>query len=247
MSPRSKGAATAGGMHSAPLLAPRPVAEALHGAHWRRTVAGYIVDAIEPACMVALVGLMLWRAASSDRRGFLVLAAVALALTAVRRLSNALASWTDLEDLTTYAWIATWTPAPTIAAWAFAWNRWRGPPWRVIDLAAAALAVVAMIAAAIHSAGLTSASRFAAIALFVVIGARIARSGPQRVLALAALATILAAVFGGELLDPLHVPGIWFPFGIGVSRTQYIYALALPLLAVLTVRMRPDAGERRRG
>jgi hypothetical protein len=46
-------------------------------------------------------------------------------------------------------------------------------------------------------------------------------------------------VFGSELLDPIGVPGIWFPFGIGVSRTQYIYAIAIPLLAFLIVRTLP--------
>jgi hypothetical protein len=38
------------------------------------------------------------------------------------------------------------------------------------------------------------------------------------------------------LLDTIGVPGIWFPFGIGVSRTQYVYAIAIPLLAFLIVR-----------
>lgn len=42
-------------------------------------------------------------------------------------------------------------------------------------------------------------------------------------------------LFGGELLDPLGVPGIWFPFGIGVSRTQYLLAAFIPLLAFLVV------------
>jgi len=50
------------------------------------------------------------------------------------------------------------------------------------------------------------------------------------------LASIMAAFFGSELLDPLGVPGIWFPFGIGVSRTQFVYAIAIPLLAVMIVR-----------
>ena len=58
----------------------------------------------------------------------------------------------------------------------------------------------------------------------------------MRILALVTLTSIMAALFGGELLDPIGVPGIWFPFGIGVSRTQYIYAIAIPLLAVLIVR-----------
>jgi hypothetical protein len=55
----------------------------------------------------------------------------------------------------------------------------------------------------------------------------------------------MLATFGGELLDPIGVPGIWFPFGIGVSRTQYIYTIALPLLAFLIVRTLPSARERR--
>ena len=76
-----------------------------------------------------------------------------------------------------------------------------------------------------------------------MLAVRIARSDTMRVLALATLASIVVGLFGGELLDPLGVPGIWFPFGIGVSRTQYIYALVIPLLAVLLVRMRHSAAE----
>jgi len=69
-----------------------------------------------------------------------------------------------------------------------------------------------------------------------VTGARMARSGLLRILALITLASIMAGLFGGELLDPIGVPGIWFPFGIGVSRTQYVYAIAIPLLALLIAR-----------
>jgi hypothetical protein len=58
----------------------------------------------------------------------------------------------------------------------------------------------------------------------------------MRFLALVTLASIMAALFGGELLDTIGVPGIWFPFGIGVSRTQYVYAIAIPLLAFLIAR-----------
>ena len=92
---------------------------------------------------------------------------------------------------------------------------------------------------------MTRGSRLWSLALFVVIGARIAGSGPMRILAPITLASIMAGIFGGELLDPIGVPGIWFPFGIGVSRTQYIYAIAVPLLAFLIVRTLPSARERR--
>ena len=83
-----------------------------------------------------------------------------------------------------------------------------------------------------HLPNVTHASRLAFIALFAVIGVRIVRGGTMRGLALIAIALITVSFFG-ELLDPLGVPGIWFPFGIGVSRTQYLYAVFIPLLALL--------------
>ena len=234
--------ADAGGMHSAPILAPRPIADALHRVQWRRTIAGYVVDVIEPLGMVALIGLALWCRPRSSQKGFLVFASIALALMAARRLNNAIVAWTDLQDLATYAWLASWMWVPAVAAWTLAWNRWRLPPWRSIDVSALVLAAAGLVAAVIHSAPVTSGSRLASIALFAVIGARIVRSGPMRVLAPVTLAAIVAGLFGGELLDPIGVPGIWFPFGIGVSRTQYIYAILIPLLAFLIVRTCDSGG-----
>jgi hypothetical protein len=134
---------------------------------------------------------------------------------------------------------------PTVAAWTLAWNRWCPVPWRSIDVAATVLAFTGIVGAVMHLAVVTSASRLGSLALFVVIAARIAGSGPMRILATITLASIMAGIFGGELLDPIGVPGIWFPFGIGVSRTQYVYAIAVPLLAFLIVRTLPSARERR--
>ena len=228
--------ANSGGMHTAPFLAPAAVGSALHRAQWGRTIAGYIVDAIEPLAMLALVGLALGCRSRSSHKSFLIFACIALALSAVRRASNAIVAWTDLEDLPTYAWLAAVMAAPTLAAWLLAWNRWCVRPWKSIDALAVILAIVGIIASVIHSTSLATVSRIGSIALFVVIGARMVRSGPMRWPALLTLASIVVLLFGGELLDPIGVPGIWFPFGIGVSRTQYVYAIAIPLLACLIVR-----------
>jgi hypothetical protein len=236
MLPSSGISADGGGMHSAPILAPRPISDELHRVQWQRTIAGYIVDAIEPIAMLALIGLAIGCWSGSSHKGFLIFVSIALALTAERRLNNAIVAWTDLQDLTTYAWLAKVMWVPTVAVWALAWNRWCLRPWRSIDVSAVVLAVIAALGAVIHSASVTSGSRLGSIALFVLIGARIVRSGPSRILALVTLASIVAALFGGELLDPIGVPGIWFPFGIGVSRSQYIYAIVIPLLAVLIVQ-----------
>ena len=246
MLPASAPSADGGGMHSPPMLAPRPVSDALHRVQWQRTIAGYIVDAIEPLAMFTLIILALWCWSRSGHKGFLILASIALALTAARRLNNAIGAWTDLLDLPTYAWLAKVMWIPTVAAWTMAWNRWSPRPWRSIDVLAVVLAVAEIFGAFIPSARVTSVSRLASIALFVLIGARIVRSGSMRfrgrILALVTLASIMAGIFGGELLDPIGVPGIWFPFGIGVSRSQYIYAIVIPLVAFLIVRTLPSKG-----
>lgn len=84
-------------------------------------------------------------------------------------------------------------------------------------------------------------SRIGSIVLFAPIAVRVAREGPTRASALAALAMLLVGLFPGEV-SALGVPGIWFPFGIGVSRTQYAYAIAIFLLALLIVRTAPASG-----
>ena len=236
---RSGPSADSGGMHTAPILAPRPTSDALHRAQWQRTIAGYIVDVVEPAAMLAVIVLALGFGSRSNHRGFLLFACIALALTAARRLNNAIVSWTDLQDLRTYAWLASVMWVPTMTAWLLAWNRWRLPAWRSIDALAVVLGIAGIIGALADLPIWASISRLGSLALFVVIMARIVRGSPPRILALVTLATVLAALFGGELLDPIGVPGIWFPFNIGVSRTQYIYAISIPLLAVLIA----DVGE----
>src|SRR6185295_3465717 len=183
MRPSSGASADGGGMHSAPILAPRPISDELHRVQWKRTIAGYIVDVIEPIAMLALIGLAFGCRSGSSHKGFLIFASIALALMAARRLNNAITAWTDLMDLATYAWLALVMWVPAVAAWTLAWNRWCGRPWRSIDVAAVVLAVAAIIGAVIHLASLTRGSRLGSIALFVVIGARIVRSGPMRILA----------------------------------------------------------------
>jgi hypothetical protein len=223
-------------MHSAPILAPRPISDELHRVQWERTIAGYIVEVIEPVAMFAVIGLALGCWSRSSQKGFLIFASIALAVMAARRLNNAIVAWTDLLDLVTYSWLASVMWVPVVAAWTLAWNRWCQRPWRSIDVSVVVLAVAGIIGAVIHSASLTSVSRLGSIALFIVMGARIVRSGPMRILALVTLASTIASLFGGEVLDTIGMPGIWFPFGIGVSRTQYVYAITIPLLAVLIVR-----------
>ena len=62
-------------------------------------------------------------------------------------------------------------------------------------------------------------------------GGRIAKDGLRcrRVL------LVSVGLFGQELSE-LHIPGIWFPFGTGVSRTQFAYAAFYVVLSALLLR-----------
>ena len=244
MQPGNDASAESGGIHVAPTLAPRPESYALYRAEWWRSIAGYIVEAVEPLAMFALIGLALAIRKRSSHPAFIVFACIALALSGVKRLDNAIVSCTDLMSLPTYAWLSKvlWTPL-SLAAWALAWNRWNARASRAIDGAILLLTLLGIAGALMKLAPMTQIFRLGVLALFAVIAVRMIRHGPMRSLAIATLAAILVSQYAGEL-GSLGVPAIWFPFGIGVTLTQYIYAIAIPLLAVLIVWTTPSTKAR---
>lgn len=62
---------------------------------------------------------------------------------------------------------------------------------------------------------------------FAAVMTRIVYQGTKRQgwdsLTVLTVALMAVALFASEL-SVLHVPGIWFPFGVGVSRAQFAYA-----------------------
>lgn len=236
MQPGNDANADGGGIHIAPTLAPRPESHALYRVQWWRTIAGYIVEAIEPLAMFALIGLALALRLRSSHPSFIALVCIALALSAVKRLDNAMVSWTDLMSLPTYAWLSRvlWMPL-SLAAWTLAWNRWSARSSRVIDGMTLLLTLVGIAGGLMQVAAMTHVFRLGLLLLFALIAARIIRDGPLRTMATATLAWMLVSQFSGEL-GSIGIPTIWFPFGIGVTLTQYAYAVAIPLLALLIVR-----------
>jgi hypothetical protein len=101
---------------------------------------------------------------------------------------------------------------------------------------------------------LVSAARFIIIwdrrALFVVLLLIVymaLRTRPREALiALPAIALIAIGQFAPELAA-LGVPGIWFPFDMGVSLSNYAYTLApIAIFALLLSRMRSPSFDKLR-
>jgi hypothetical protein len=123
-------------------------------------------------------------------------------------------------------------------AWTLAWNRWLAFPRPAIDKAAALLAIANACAALAGDdfALLRSVTRIGFAILLLLVAARVMRRGvADRPIACLAMILIATGQFA-EALWTLDVPGIWFPYGIGVSRTQFAYALLTPILTMLLAR-----------
>src|SRR5699024_1045505 len=59
---------------------------------------------------------------------------------------------------------------------------------------------------------------------------------PDRLLTFIVVLFVAASQYSGAL-TALGVPGIWIPFGTGVSLTQYLYVGIIVGLAVMLIRM----------
>jgi hypothetical protein len=79
-------------------------------------------------------------------------------------------------------------------------------------------------------------TRLAFLLVFALIVCQGVRSrGREGWYALPATLAIGAVLFSAEL-SALHVPGIWFPYGVGVSLSEYMSVVFDVLLSVLLLR-----------
>jgi len=250
-----------GGMHVAPVIGAADAIHQLHQTQWLQTFKGYVLDAVEPLAFalpaIMVVGLIASR--TGDNYRWLVVALIVLALL---RLNQVLFFWTPYLSLRGYDIAVTVLLRPLVlAAWTLAWRDWfrlDRPRW--LGYAIGALTVIYVAIACLGrpwfapeaTHGLKAMTSiviqglrlvFAAIYLGV-IGLGVARS-PKPSTWLAALAAILVGIglFATEL-SALGIPGIWFPYGTGVSRSQYAYAIFIAMLFVM-ILMR-SAGYARR-
>lgn len=240
-----------GGIHIAPGLGERGAIEALYQGQWLQTIRGYVVDLLGPMLFV-LLALMAWSVSKLDRdrsSSYRWLIA-ALLLIAVRRANQVVYFWAQWESVHTFDWVtsAVLTPlgiAASIMA-CFAWLSDRPSSRLPKVLAALTLLYIAcqcltrptMIAllprAFTHgSQVLAPYVRLLFLLLLALIVWRALRTNSGRVCYVLAPIVLVAVGLFAEELTEVGVPGIWFPWGTGVSRTQYAYAILAFVLFVL--------------
>lgn len=231
----SLGEPDAGGIHIAPLLGEASAIEARYKLQWLETFSGYIVEVVLPVLFLALAvvaGVLM--AFERAGYGWLILA---LILTGMIRANQAVFFWTHWESLGTFDVVRNVVLVPLIlGAWAMTWLAWFRLRVAWVGTAAGALTLFYIVAQAFgRSFAITECLRLSFLLLLMFIVYQGVRM--EGWFAVPAIALVSIGLFAQEV-SMLHVPGIWFPFGTGVSRTQYAYAaFDVAMFAVLLRRL----------
>ena len=242
----------AGGIHIAPAIGEASAIRARYRLQWLETFYGYVVEVALPLSFLLLV-IMACSLYVTDGRdpAYLWLSAALIATGAVRA-NQALFFWTQVESVNVFAVVKEVVFIPlALGAWMMAWYAWFRPraPVRLplVIGVLTALFVLSQLFAIPYSPPLIGQSvshafeRVSVVlhvcyaALLVVIVAQGTRRVGWDTLALIAVALVAVGQFAYEL-SVLHVPGIWFPFGVGVSRAQFAYAAMDVALFALLLR-----------
>jgi len=239
----------AGGIHIAPVLGGKSVVESKYNFQWRQTIKGYMVDAVEPAIfmLLALISLLLYR--SHPKTPAYLWLIIALLFTALVRANQPFFYWLQSESTHEFDLVTTVILMPLVmGSWLMAWRSWfklNRPVW--ISTVIMVLTFLYMCSQLLGLAWLTHAvphMLFQGISNYIrlfflglmlyIIYKGILHHGREERLALLAVLLISIGLFAQEL-SALHVPGIWFPYGVGVSRTQYAYAAFDVIMLVLLI------------
>ena len=233
--------ADAGGVHIAPLLGTEEAASNHYHIQWLQMIEGYTVDAVEPLVFLLLAIMALSLMPFDPKERFYPWLATALALLAAARANQPIYFLLQIETMHAFAfWRLVVIDALTFAAWTMGWRAAFSPRAQWIAWASGGLAAVYAIARLLtlsmffpdvpHAVvsvlttilPITRLGFLGVMLSLVIHGVR--RPPPAIWLALASFVCIAVGLFATELGE-IGVPGIWFPFGVGVSRTEYAYAL----------------------
>jgi len=239
----------AGGIHIAPALGEKSAIESKYNLQWRQTIKGYVVDAVEPAIFIllAVISFILYR--SHRKNPVYLWLIIALLFTALVRANQPFFYWFQLESTHEFDLVTTVILMPlVIGSWLMACRSWfKLNRSALISKVITILTLLYMCSQLLRLAWVCDAVPhilfqdisnyvrllFLGLMLYIIYKG-VLQNGRDGWLSLTAILLISTGLFAQELSE-LHVPGIWFPYGVGVSRTQYAYAaFEVIMLALLT-------------
>jgi serine phosphatase RsbU (regulator of sigma subunit) len=253
----------AGGMHRSPVIGDASVITLEYRSQWLELIRGFFTNVVA-AALFALLGVVALTLILFDRSdsSYLWIGLLFLTTAAPQALS-AVTAWTELLSNGASLLIVTCILNPLIyALWGIVWWVWFGRmglrrlPW-VIGALTALLIVCSTLGIEIfpglvsHAAALRfySACRVGQIAMLgllvwiVVEGIR--RHGLDGWLVLPVVLLHGLSTFTIDL-SRLHIPLLWFPFGIDLGLNQVAALLIAVLIAILLLRRLLQSVKRQR-
>jgi hypothetical protein len=243
-----------GGIHIAPVIGERePIASEYH-LQWLKIFEGYAVDAVPALLFVLMAVLVLCLLPFDASDGAYAWLAAALMLSAIQRGNQAFFFWWQIETVQFFVYVILGLIASSsLGAWIMAWRSWfkvDRPVW--LPQLVAVLTVVLILAELLshpwlfhgwlpHSVArvaryLVTCVRLAfLLALTWIVCVGVIRNAREGWYALPAVLAIGAVLFSAELAA-VRVPGIWFPWGVGLSLSECASVVFDVLLFVLLVR-----------
>lgn len=248
MSPASLYAGS-GGIHIAPALGDKNEIEKQHKLRWEQTIKGYIVEIILPL-MFFLLAITLFALnktinITASCKWFIT----GLILLGLVRLNQAVYYWLQIESTHLSDILSSVILRPLVlGSWLMAWRDWFHVPhkWlpKVIVLSTLVYLVFQLLGIAwlwnsvdhafFRTLGEYTRLVFIVLSFFIVYQG-ISKDGDRHWLMLLAVLLISIGLFAQEV-SALGVTGIWFPYGVGVSRTQYVYAAFIILMYFVLIR-----------
>ena len=240
MGPWALGPPDAGGIHIAPALGTTAGAESLYHIQWSQMIKGYVVDASEGLLFLLLAGMTCMLMPFDRLDPTYRWLAAALVLIACARANQAVFFWWQFESIQGFelATIVLFVPL-SLGAWTLAWSYWLR--LREVTWLSKLVGVITVVYVVLQFSRrswfygdfphwVNTITGFGIMAirwLFVlltcwIIFRGLMQANREKWLTLASIVLISIGLFAQEL-SMLHIPGIWFPFGVGVSRTECAY------------------------
>ncbi|ROI04804.1 glycoside hydrolase [Chryseobacterium sp. G0240] len=233
-----------GGIHIAPELGERNKIELRYRHQWGQTIKGYIVDVIEPVLFILLALIIFILYPPARQHKWLIIALVLLALV---RGNQAFYYWLQIETSHGIDVVTTVILMPLVlGSWLLAWREWYKlnqmnwifPVVMILVLLYMGSQLLSLPWLSDSASAFQAASKwirlfFVLLLLFMICqGLRNRHENGRGWLTLVAAVLVSVGLFAQEL-SALHIQGIWFPYGVGVSRTQYAYSVFIVVLFIL--------------
>jgi len=244
--------ADVGGIRIAPVLGEEKSVESRYRFQWGQTIKGYIVEVIEPLLFILLATTMFFiykrKRPNQSCKWFIT----GLILLALVRANQAVFFWFQIESTHEFDIVTGVILRPLIlGSWLMAWRE-----WYQLDQFSWMPKAIAILTVFFMSTQLLALSWFPASSshtvfrdigdytrlLFIALTILIVYLGirKQERLRWSDLLAVLLVSIGlfAQEISALHIKGIWFPFGVGVSRTQFSYAAFVAVMFIILIRQK---------